>query len=99
MISNRIVAKDFYRCTKFFIGHLLPGAFVCFHGNYNDTMLFSFVLENEQRQCPNSPLGLFCFNATVAAGVGVSCLIRRELFYSRNLFCASQQTELLNLLP
>ena len=46
-----------------------------------------------------SPPGLFCFNATAAAGVGVSCLIRRELFYSRNLFCASQQTELLYLLP
>ena len=45
-----------------------------------------------------SPLGLFCFNATVAAGVGVSCLIRRELFYSRNLFCASEQTEPLYLL-
>ena len=61
-------------------------------------MLFSFVLEKEPRQCPNSPLGLFCFNATVAAGVGVSCLIRRELFYSRHLFCASQQTEPLYLL-
>lgn len=62
-------------------------------------MLFSFVLENEPRQCLDSPLGLFSFNATLAAGVGVSCLIRRELFYSRNLLCASQQIELLNLLP
>ena len=60
-------------------------------------MLFSLVLENEPRQCPNSPLGLFGFNATVAAGFGVSCLIRRELFYSPNLFCASQRIELLNL--
>ena len=48
---------------------------------------------------PKFSSGPFCFNATVAAGVGVSCLIRRELFYSPNLFCASQRIELLNLLP